>query len=417
VLFACGTAAPTGRTGGGQGGGASAGSAGVGGTSPSGGAGFTAGAAGTPASGGASGGSSSGAGGSSAGNSGTAGGGSGGDGNITPGTWHASVSSAVSDETLNQEYGTWKTRHVQDCGNGSSVVKRDAGSVVSESIAYGMLLSAAFGDRPLFDGLWKYYTDHLDTNGLMNWATGVCDAPGNNNANAATDGDLDAVMALVQAHARWSDGGYLSQAQGLAAKILQFEVVTCSGRATLKPGDVWGGCLDPNNETRINPSYFAPGYYRVFAAKFPAQAAQWNALLEGTYELYPILQARMGGLVPDWSDWDGGDWYGSDYYYDACRTPWRVATDYAWSGDARARTFMQNVVAWLDSNGGLPAAAQQQNSAFIGAFALAGAYDQAKLDAYMSAWLGATVDDMPYFQNTLRILYLLVATGKFSQAL
>jgi endo-1,4-beta-D-glucanase Y len=251
----------------------------------------------------------------------------------------------------------------------------------------------------------------------MNWAMPVCDPPGNNNANAASDGDLDAAMALVQAHARWSDGGYLAQAEGLAAKILQFEVVDCDGRATLKPGDAWGGCNDPNNETRINPSYFAPGYYRVFAARFATQAAQWNALLEGSYELYPILQGRMAGLVPDWSDYDGADWYGSAYYYDACRTPWRVATDYAWSGDLRARTFMQNMVTWLDANGGVPGAAQQQNSAFIGGFALAGAYDQTKFDGYMSGWLGATVDDVPYFQNTLRLLYLLVATGRFSSTL
>jgi endo-1,4-beta-D-glucanase Y len=297
------------------------------------------------------------------------------------------------------------------------VVEKDPGAVVSESIAYGMLLSAAFGDRELFDRLYKFYSDHLDQNGLMNWQMGSCAEPGDNDSNAATDGDLDAAMALVQAHQRWSDGGYLAEAETLAGKILEHEVVDCDGRATLKPGDAWGGCLDESNETRINPSYFAPAYYRVFAAKFQSQAAQWNALLEGTYELYPILQTRMEGLVPDWSDYDGSDWYGSGYSYDACRTPWRVATDYAWSGETRAQTFMQNVVTWVDSKGGLPGAAQQQNSAFIGAFALAASYDQAKFDAYVSAWLGATVDDQPYFQGTLRLLYLLVATGKFSSGL
>ncbi len=254
-----------------------------------------------------------------------------------------------------------------DNGTNSSVVEKDPGAVVSESIAYGMLLSAAFGDRELFDRLYKFYNDHLDQNGLMNWQMGSCAEPGDNDSNAATDGDLDAAMALIQAHQRWSDGGYLAQAETLAGKILEHEVVDCDGRATLKPGDAWGGCLDESNETRINPSYFAPAYYRVFAAKFQSQAAQWNALLEGTYELYPILQTRMEGLVPDWSDYDGGDWYGSGYSYDACRTPWRVATDYAWSGETRAQTFMQNVVTWVDSKGGLPGAAQQQNSAFIGA--------------------------------------------------
>jgi endo-1,4-beta-D-glucanase Y len=374
-------------------------------------------AAGSGGSAAGTGGASSSGGSSGTGTAGTAG--SGGSGTVTPGEWHGETTDAVTEEMLDQAYAAWKASHVQACDNGtnSSVVKKDGGSVVSEGIAYGMLLSAAFGDRELFDRLYKFYNDHLDENGLMNWSMEICAAPGNNNAHAATDAELDAAMALVQAHERWSDGGYLAQAEALAGKILQFEVVTCDGRATLKPGDVWGGCEDPNNETRVNPSYFAPGYYRVFAAKFPTQAAQWNALLEGSYELYPLMQARMEGLVPDWSDYDGSDWYGSGYSYDACRTPWRVATDYAWSGEARALTFMQNVVAWVDSKGGLPGAAQQQNSAFIGAFALAASYDKAKFDAYVSAWLGATVDDQPYFQGTLRLLYLLVATGKFSPGL
>jgi hypothetical protein len=35
----------------------------------------------------------------------------------------------------------------------------------------------------------------------------------------------------------------------------------------------------------------------------------------------------------------------------------------------------------------------------------------------MSGWLGATLDDTPYFQGTLRVLYLLVAAGKFSSTL
>jgi hypothetical protein len=62
-------------------------------------------------------------------------------------------------------------------------------------------------------------------------------------------------------------------------------------------------------------------------------------------------------------------------------------------------------------------AAQAQNSAFIGAFALSGGYEQGKFDGYMASWRGATVDDAPYYQGTLRVLYLLVAAGKFTSTL
>lgn len=317
---------------------------------------------------------------------------------------------------LQTEYNAWKAAHTQACANGSSVVVKD-GAVVSEGIGYGMLLSAAMNDQPLFDNLWKYYQDHLDADGLMNWATALCETPGNNKANAATDGDLDTAMALVQAAARWPSGSYLAQAQALTGKIAQFESELCNGRRILKPGDVFGGCSDMNGSAKINPSYFAPGYYKVFAHYFSDQAATWTALTDGSYELYALYQARLSNLVPDWSKFDGSDWYGAGYAYDACRTPFRVAVDYDWSGDARAQTFMTNISSWVDGHGGLPSAAQQQNSAFIGAFALASAYDPSKFNSDMAAWLGATMDDTPYFQGTLRVVYLLVAAGRFSSTL
>jgi endo-1,4-beta-D-glucanase Y len=333
-----------------------------------------------------------------------------------PPTWNSAKSAAISVAQLEAEYAAWKLAHVEACPNGSQVVVKD-GEVVSEGIAYGMLLSVAMADQPLFDGFWKYYQDHLDKNGLMNWKTSKCEAPGNNNANAATDADLDATMALVQASARWpsAPGSYLARAEALAAKITQFESDMCDGRRILRPGDAFGGCSDAR-DPRINPSYFSPGYYKVFAHYFSAQAATWSALSDASYQLFAVYQARMDNLVPDWSAADGSD-SGGQYWYDACRTPWRVAVDYAWTGDTRAKTFMTNISSWVDAHGGLPHAAQQQNSAFIGAFALAGAYDQGKFDGYMAAWLGAQLEDTPYYQGTLRVLYLLVAAGKFSSTL
>lgn len=329
--------------------------------------------------------------------------------------WNSAKSALVTDAELMTEYAAWKLTNVTQCDNGSFAVLKDAGTVVSEGIGYGMLLAVGMNDQSLFDGLSKYYFDHLDKNGLMNWTTGRCDAPGNDNSNAATDGDLDTTMALVQAAARWSNADYLAKAQGLAAKIAQYETDMCSGRRVLKPGDVWGGCTNTNDQ-RINPSYFSPGYYKVFAHYFPEQASTWTALTDGTYQLYTVYQTRLDDLVPDWSNADGSD-NGSGYSYDACRTPFRVAVDYAWTGDTRAKTFMQNISTWVDAHGGLPSAAQAQNSAFVGAFALAGGYEQSKFDGYMSAWLGAKLDDTPYYQGTLRVLYLLVAAGKFSSTL
>jgi endo-1,4-beta-D-glucanase Y len=333
---------------------------------------------------------------------------------FVPPTWNSARASTLSDGQLQSEYGAWKTAYTASCPDGSAVVV-DGDAVLSQGIGYGMLLAAAMADQTLFDGFWKYYADHLDSDGLMNSSTARCEDPGDNNSGAATDADLDAAMALVQAAARWPSAGYLSQAQAQAGKIANLETDMCSGRRVLRPGDTFGGCSDAI-DPRINPSYFAPGYYKVFAHYFIDQAATWTALSDGSYQLYAIYQARMANLVPDWSGPDGSD-NGSSYSYQACRTPWRVAVDYGWSGDTRAKTFMQNICTWVDAHGGLPQAAQEQNSAFVGAFALAGAYDQGKFDGYMASWLGAKMDDTPYFQGTLRVLYLLVAAGKFSSTM
>ncbi|MES1177302.1 MAG: glycosyl hydrolase family 8 [Myxococcales bacterium] len=331
-----------------------------------------------------------------------------------PTVWNSAKSAGLSEAQLQAEYEAWKAAHVQGCSNGSSVVVRED-DVVSEGIGYGMLLAAAMGEESLFDGFWKYYQDHLDASGLMNWETGICEDPGNNNSYSRTNADLDVTMALVQADARWPSAGYLAKAQALASKIIQFESDACDGRRVLRPGDTFGGCKDPSDQ-RINPSYFAPGYYKVFAHYFSEQASTWMALADGSYQLYAIYQARMSNLVPDWSGPDGSD-NGSAYGYDACRTPWRVAVDYAWTGDTRAKTFMQNVSSWVDQNGGLPQAAQQQDSAYIGAFALAGGYEQGKFDGYVNAWTTASLADGAYIPGTLRVVYLLVAAGKFSSTL
>ncbi|MEI9938365.1 MAG: glycosyl hydrolase family 8 [Pseudomonadota bacterium] len=337
-------------------------------------------------------------------------------GSTLPVTWNSAKSATVSEAQLQAEYATWKLARVEACTNGSFVVVDDS-AVASEGIAYGMLLSVAMADQTLFDGLWRFYQEHTDKNGLMNAKTATCEAPGNNNTYAASDADLDATMALVQASSTWpsASAGYLAKAESLAAKITQFESDMCDGRRVLRPSDAFGGCSDVD-DPRINPSYFSPGYYKVFAHYFSAQAATWSALSDASYQLYAIYQARMDNLVPDWSGPDGSD-NGSQYRDDAYRTPWRVAVDYAWTGDTRAKTFMENISSWVDEHGGLPKAAQEQNSAFIGAFALAGGYDQGKFDGYVAGWLGAQLDDTAYRPGTLRVLYLLVAAGKFSSTL
>lgn len=396
---------------GGSGGSSSGGrTGGVGGNSTVGGAGM-----GGSAAGGASG--SGGTGGTGGTGGSTANGGTTGSGGTPSGMCASAFFSADAASRKSSEYTGWKTSFVQECSaNGSAVVK-NGGGVYSEGIGYGMLLAANNDDQPLFDKLWKFYGDHVDKNGLMNWSMDACAAPGDNTANAASDGDLDAALGLVVANKNW--GGYISKAQALIGKIKQFETDSCSnGLNVLRPGDVWGGCSDPSNKGKVNPSYFSPGHYRVFATVDTANADFWIKLAADSYTLLAQYQAAMNGLVPEWG-YNDGRIEGASYDYNACRTPWRVAMDFMWFCTPEAKTFLGKIGTFVDGKGGVTSTGYAKNSAFVGAFADAGiAISQAKIDSYENAWVTATgMDDTPYFQGTLRRLYLLVAGGQFRSGL
>jgi endo-1,4-beta-D-glucanase Y len=284
--------------------------------------------------------------------------------------------------------------------------------VASEGIAYGMLLAVGMGDREAFEGLARYYREHRNGNGVMNWLYAPCG--GQIDGNGASDADLDAAMALVLGESRW--GGYANDAAELIDAIGLHETQRCDGgNIVLKPGDAWGGCGDV-----VNPSYFSPAYYRRFAEVRPERADFWNQFVEDTYDMLSGLQDQRDGLLPDWGrgngQADGGD--RGIYGYEAVRSPWRIALDYAWSGNARPRTFLERLSAHVDARGGVAAMADQdsfrdkRNSAFLGSLSLSGVTDPAKLEAYVTEWeTYETLDDQWYYQATLRVLFLMTAGG------
>ncbi|MFW6210704.1 MAG: glycosyl hydrolase family 8, partial [bacterium] len=62
---------------------------------------------------------------------------------------------------------------------------------VSEGIGYGMIVcvymsSSTNNTKQYFDGMWNFYKNNMNENGLMNWQVPYCDSAG-----AATDADED----------------------------------------------------------------------------------------------------------------------------------------------------------------------------------------------------------------------------------
>lgn len=311
-------------------------------------------------------------------------------------------------------YASWKTTYLADCGsNGQARVQRPQNNndTVSEGIGYGMLLAVGNNDQTTLDKLWAYYKAHEDAKGLMNWQIADCN-PGQESTGSAADGDEDAAMALVQADAKW--GGYKTDATALINAIKKSETIA-GPPSYVAPGDSWGAT------TTTNPSYFAPGYWHVWATY--VNDTFWNQLATDAYTALAAYQKltisnSTGALVPNWGTIQGAS-TDSNYGYDACRTPWRVAMDYAWFGTAAALTFLQNVSTYVDNQGGVCKVPFDKNSAFYGPFALSGmAVSQAKATTYLNDWLTCpNADDTQYFQGTLRGLFLLLADHQFPKGI
>jgi hypothetical protein len=126
----------------------------------------------------------------------------------------------------------------------------------------------------------------------------------------------------------------------------------------LMPGR-WGG--PPDTKDVKNPGYFAPAFYRIFAEFDSTNRSAWMALVDGSYELIAKSPGYDKGLIPDWCTMDGSSTGGAGYnayfagdalYRDAIRVYWRLATDYLWYGEPRAKTFLDKAVAFLEGSHG-----------------------------------------------------------------
>jgi endo-1,4-beta-D-glucanase Y len=362
-------------------------------------------------------------------------------------------------------YEAWKADLVTSDGAGgfrrvARVAEHglQAMSTVSEGIAYGMLISVYMDDQALFDDLWKYALKYSwqsrgvfmqagEATLLMNWyilADGNV-APGGGDDPAgeggATDADEDIAFALVMADRQWGGQGsldrlYLDYSKELIEDIWKFEI---ADERLVKNGSSWG------NDANLNISYFAPAYYRAFA-KVSGDQRWTSGVVPYSYTvLESNLNATNGnadnGLVPAWSTSQGQavtpdvgqNPQPFHYQYDSCRTPFRIAQDACWNGEARALTYVAktsqffsgigvaNIVdgyeldgrerpEFPDSFGGL-------SGAFIGPAAV-GAMHSANYQAFIddayaliiqnTAWAGGQ-----YYDESWLMLASLMLTGNF----
>ena len=358
---------------------------------------------------------------------------------------------AYRNEDVQAAYDQWKRDTVtSDGAKGFRRVMRtnepgtlEPKSTVSEGIAYGMLMAVFLNDQPLFDDLWQYEQQFLDgKNGLMHWYI-KADGSGPAGTGAATDADEDMAYALVMADKQWGSGGklkYLDLAKDLITKIWNNEIVD------YKYVRSWPGA----DTSTLNPSYFAPAYYKLFAKIDTKNATNWNNAVDA---LYTVINASLNsangntdnGLVPAWCDAGGkpnGGAFGpgqpaspTNYQYDSCRVPFRVGLDWCMNGEPRAQAYLaktskffggigaSKIVDGYDLNGTPKAQYQKDNNssvqsaAFVGPAAV-GAMSSSSYQSFVDeaysvvATRTATVGGI-YYDESWTVLSLLMMSGNF----
>lgn len=371
---------------------------------------------------------------------------------FTAGTITPSRSRAALDAAVASFYDRWKAAYVrQRCGAGRYVIDtggETAGMTVSEAHGWGMVIVVYMAGhdpdaRTIFDGMVRYYQDHpsaIDP-ALMAWAQGS-DCRNVDGDDAATDGDLDIAYALLLAERQWGNGGaidYGALARRSMAAIVRREVHPSS--RTLLVGD-WATDARWRDGTRLSDYMF--DHLRSFRAA--SGDAVWDTVLARSYEVAATLQRDFTtdasgvrtGLLPDFAVGMNAraprpapaSWLESahdgHFYWNACRTPWRVATDYLLYGEARSRDAARTMNAWVRrATGDVPTRVGTgyrldgtrinagAEMAFIAPFAVAAAVEasnQAWLDALWGYLSETPFASARYYGNTIRLQVMLTVS-------
>ena len=351
------------------------------------------------------------------------------------------------DKIVTDFYYNWRTKYLKNsCGANQYFISfNDGKTCVSEGQGYGMMIFPLmagydFNAQSYFDGLYRYYKAHpsnINSN-LMAWKQVDCvDEDG---ADAASDGDIDIAYGLLLAHAQWGSSGdinYLQEAYNIIGAIMKDEINQETW--TVKLGD-WTSSGD-NYYYSTRTSDFIIDHFRVF--KCAGNDNSWEKVVESCYSLIEDMQNNYSsstGLLPDFiidvnttpkpasPNFLEGDNDGN-YYYNACRDPWRLTTDYLLFADERAKTAVNKINTWLmNKTANAPSEiksgyklngteiATWDDPAFVGPFAVGAMLDinnQQWLDDIFEKLLAYKFEDNDYYSNTIKLLNLLVISGNY----
>jgi hypothetical protein len=205
----------------------------------------------------------------------------------------------------------------------------------------------------------------------------------------------------------------------------------------------WVSPGDPPYDTSTRSSDFMVDHFLSFAVA--TGSSVWIDLCNSLYGVVASMRNNFSsgiGLIPDFivnpatspspapANFLEGDTDGM-YSYNACRVPWRLATDYVTNGDSRAKTELDVLNAWIRTktsnvpsaigagyklNGDAIAGTDYTSLAFIapfGAGAIVNSTNQSWLNAVWDQVAGTPLSAEGYYENTLKLLSMIVMSGNW----
>lgn len=264
---------------------------------------------------------------------------------------------------LNALWATYKENYWES-SSGRTLDRQQKDITTSEGQSYTMLRSVWQSDKATFDQTWKFTKEQMQhkDDALFAWrwgektdgTYGVLTEQGGQ--NAASDAEVDIALALMMAANRWQQNTYLDEAKSIVNDIWEKEVITVDGKHYLAANDLEK--FSESDTAIINPSYFAPYAFKAFAQIDADKDHDWKQLSDDSYDiLNKSIDAKLdkensANLPPDWFlvHKETGELspatqpnLTSDYSYDALRTPWRLALDWQWNKDERAKSTLEKM--------------------------------------------------------------------------
>ena len=280
----------------------------------------------------------------------------------------ASPTPPVDMNLLKQNWIAYRQRFIQ--GDGRVIDWEAEARSTSEGQAYAMLRSVIVNDSQTFGLTLAWAEKNLkrgnqpsdnrssDNRSLDNrssdslwawkWGRNANKQWGILDRNFASDADVDAITALILASRRWHRPDYLRLAQSKLQDLWALSIVPVGNQRYLLPGP--REAFQQPNKLLLNPSYFSPAAFRLFAQV--DRAHDWLSLVNSSYQMLEQSAALSAVKLPaDWLALDTatGQWQAllsaeplvSRYGFDAYRVWWRVALDATWYGEPRAKSYLQ----------------------------------------------------------------------------